>query len=79
MAYQNRINNKIQLEYIALVVSSIIGIIVADEELHNVRSNWSEICTIKQKRVDADEIFEKLDPTYSNRACRMKELSSWKL
>ena len=37
-----------ELEHIALVSSSIIGIIVANEELRNVESNRSRTSTIKQ-------------------------------
>ena len=37
-----------ELEHVALVASSIIGAIVADEELHNVGSNRSGTSTIKR-------------------------------
>ena len=49
-----------ELEHVALVVSSLIGVIVADEELNNVGSNWNGTSTIKWKRVDAEEIFWKI-------------------
>ena len=68
-----------ELEYVALVASSLIGVIVADEELHNVGSNRSGTSTIKHKRVKAEEIFEKLGPMYSHRAYIMKESSFRKL
>ena len=64
-----------ELEHVALVASSLISVIVADKEMHNVRSNWSGTSTIKRKRREAEEIFEKLGPTHSCRACRIKELS----
>ena len=37
-----------ELEHVALVASSIIGVIVADKELYNIRSNQSRTSTIKQ-------------------------------
>ena len=57
-----------ELDCVALVTSSLIGAIVANEELCNARSNQSRTSVTNYKRVDAEEIFKKLGPTYSCRS-----------